>query len=184
MNILLASTSPRRKQILTDAGFDVEILKTEVDESFPESLSVTEVPVFLAKKKMTEAVRHAPPEATILTADTIVVLNNEIIGKPIDEEDAKGILRRLSGNMHEVISGVCIRKNGEVYTFDSITRVFIHVLTEEEINFYISTYKPFDKAGAYAIQEWIGLNKIYKIEGDYYNVVGLPMSEVYRKLRG
>lgn len=182
MKITLASASPRRKQILTEAGFEVGILKIHVEEDFPENIPVEKVPEFLAKKKMKEAVKHVSTNETVLTADTIVVLNGEIIGKPADEDDAKNILQKLSGNMHQVISGVCIRKNNAEICFDAITKVYMHSLTQAEIDFYISQYKPFDKAGAYAIQEWIGLNKIYKIEGDYYNVVGLPISEVYRVL--
>lgn len=182
MKITLASASPRRKQILTEACFEVDVLMIHVDEDFPETMPVEEVPVFLAKKKMEEAVKNVSDDKIVLTADTIVVLNGEIIGKPADEDDAKRILQKLSGNMHEVISGVCIRKNNTEICFDATTKVYMHSLTQTEIDFYISQYKPFDKAGAYAIQEWIGLNKIYKIEGDYYNVVGLPMSEVYRVL--
>ncbi|MBC8045592.1 MAG: septum formation protein Maf [Fimbriimonadaceae bacterium] len=179
MKIILASGSPRRKQILTEAGFEFEVLKLDVDESFPADMPVADVPLFLAKKKMQEAKQHVQENAIIITADTVVILHETIINKPIDSEDAKNILRKLSGTMHEVISGVCILKDQKEIYIESLTKVFMHALTEEEITFYISTYKPFDKAGAYAIQEWIGLNKIYKIEGDYYNVVGFPMSDIY-----
>ncbi|MBC8173205.1 MAG: septum formation protein Maf [Chitinophagales bacterium] len=183
MNIVLASASPRRKQILHEAGFVFTVLKMDVDESYPPGIPVRAVAGYLAKKKMEEAGKHVvQDDAVIITADTVVIINKKIIGKPVDAEDAKGILRLLSGNMHEVISAVCIVKNGKEFFIESCTKVYMHTLSESEIDFYIQQYKPFDKAGAYAIQEWIGLNKIYRIEGDYYNVVGFPMSVVYKIL--
>lgn len=179
MKIILASGSPRRKQILADAGFEVEILRIDVEENYPEDMPVSEVPEYLANKKMQEAERHCKTDDIIITADTVVILDEEIIGKPTDAEDAKNILRKLSGKMHTVISGVCVHRNGNIHSFSNYTKVYVLALNEQEIDFYISKYKPFDKAGAYAIQEWIGINKIDKIEGSYYNVVGFPMSDIY-----
>lgn len=182
MKIILASGSPRRKQILADAGFDVEIMRIDVEENYPEDMPVSEVPEYLANKKMQEAVKHCRSDDIIITADTVVILDEQIIGKPADAEDAKSILRKLSGAMHTVISGVSIHREGTITSFSNYTKVYMQDLNEQEIDLYISRYKPFDKAGAYAIQEWIGINKIDKIEGSYYNVVGFPMSTVYKIL--
>ena len=183
MKILLASASPRRSQILKEAGFDFEILKIDVDESFPDSMPVPEVPVYLAKKKMEEAKKYLNAENLIITADTVVILGDEIINKPLDTDDAFRMLEKLAGKTHTVISGVCISTMNEDFIFEDRTDVVFENMTEEEIKFYIDNYKPFDKAGSYAIQEWIGLNKIARIEGNYFNVVGFPMSKVYPILR-
>jgi len=183
MKIILASGSPRRRDILTAAGFTVELLKIDVDESFPANIPVRQVPMYLAKKKMQKAMQHMVDNLPLITADTVVILDNEIINKPADTEDAANMLQKLSGRTHEVITGVCILKNGKEECIEAVTNVSMNRLTDDEIRFYINTYKPFDKAGAYAIQEWIGLNKISRIEGDYYNVVGFPMSLVYAMLK-
>lgn len=184
MRIILASASPRRRQILQDAGFDFNVLSLDVEESFPAGLDALQVPAFLASKKMFAAKHHVRDnDAMIITADTVVILQDEIIGKPESETDAENILRKLSGNMHTVITAVCIFHNGEEILIESATKVFFAPLSNEEITQYIEQYKPLDKAGAYAIQEWIGLNKILRIEGDYYNVVGFPMSKVYPYLK-
>ncbi|MBP9547947.1 MAG: septum formation protein Maf [Chitinophagales bacterium] len=180
MKIILSSASPRRRSILKDAGFDFEILAIDVDESFPPNLNSKQVPAFIASKKMDAARQSvATKDNIIITADTVVLLGDEIIGKPINVEDAKHILRKLSGKMHKVITAVCICKNGIETCMESETNVYFDTMTDLEIENYITAFKPFDKAGAYAIQEWIGLNKILRIEGDYYNVVGFPMSKVY-----
>lgn len=180
MKIILASASPRRRSILKDAGFDFEILAIDVDESFPKNINPAQVAAYIASKKM-HAARQSDEtkESIIITADTVVLLGDEIIGKPINVADAKNILRNLSGKMHLVITAVCIYKNGIETCIESETKVYFDTMTDREIENYISEFKPFDKAGAYAIQEWIGLNKILRIEGDYYNVVGFPMSKVY-----
>jgi len=184
MKLILASSSPRRSQILKDAGFEFEVLKKHVDESFPENMPVRQVPLFLAKKKMQEMKNDLPQDAVIITADTAVILGDEIINKPADRDDAFAMLKKLSGRMHEVISGVCISAPGGDNLIEDITKVYFETLTDAEINYYLDTCQPYDKAGAYAIQEWIGLNKIAKIEGDYYNVVGFPMNRVYKVLKG
>lgn len=183
MKILLASASPRRSQILKEAGFDFEILKIDVDESFPDSMPVPEIPVYLAKKKMEEAKKYLNVENLIITADTVVILGDEIINKPLDAEDAFRMLEKLAGKTHTVISGVCISTIKEDFIFEDRTDVVFEEMSGEEIKFYIDNYKPFDKAGSYAIQEWIGLNKIARIEGNYFNVVGFPMSKIYPILR-
>lgn len=179
IKIILASSSPRRSQILKEAGFEFEILKIDVDELFDAAMSINQVPLYLAKKKMFAAKQLIKNDSIIITADTVVILENSIIGKPENEEDAFRILKALSGKMHSVITGVCIRRNEIELEVESITKVYFETVTDEEINFYLQNYKPYDKAGAYAIQEWIGINKISKIEGDYYNVVGFPMSKIY-----
>ena len=180
MKIILASSSPRRSQILKDAGFTFEVLKIDVDESFSPDLAAEGVPLFLAKKKMDEAKKIInDDDSVIITADTVVILGNRIIGKPADETDAFRILKALSGNMHWVISAVCISMHNQQFNIEATTKVYFEEVSDEEINFYLQNFKPYDKAGAYAIQEWIGINKISKIEGDYYNVVGFPMSKIY-----
>lgn len=183
MQIKLASGSPRRSQLLKDAGFAFEILKIDVEEDFPETMPVVDIPLFLAQKKMLEANKNRSGEEIIITADTVVILENRIINKPIDQADAIAILNDLSGKMHLVVSGVCIATSTYQYDLEVTTKVYFDSMTEEEIKFYVDNYKPFDKAGAYAIQEWIGINKITKIEGDYYNVVGFPMSKIYPILK-
>lgn len=183
MKILLASASPRRSHILKEAGFDFEVLKIDVDESFPSEMPVQEIPVYLAKKKMAEAKNYLNDQNIIITADTVVILGDEIINKPADADDAFKMLEKLAGNTHTVISGVCISTHNEDFVFEDRTDVVFDDMSAEEIKFYIDNYQPFDKAGSYAIQEWIGLNKIAKIDGNYFNVVGFPMSKVYPILR-
>ena len=177
--IVLASKSPRRSQLLQWAEIPFEIMAADTDESWPEGMDTEEIPVHIAIQKSL-AVQSS---ATILSADTVVVLGNEIIGKPKDEEDAVSILKKLSGAVHRVTTGVCIRKGNEMITFADHTKVSFHPLTEEQIRFYVGKYKPYDKAGAYAIQEWIGVIGIKSIEGDFYNVMGLPVSRVVQALQ-
>lgn len=181
--IILASGSPRRKQILEDAGFKIEVFKQEVEESYSEFIPLTEIPLFLAQKKMDAAKILLEQDNIIITADTVVILENELIGKPKDMSDAKSILKKLSGKTHQVVSAVCITINETLIALSAKTNVTMLSINEEEIDFYLKTFQPLDKAGAYAIQEWIGLNKISKIEGDYYNVVGFPMHLIYPYLK-
>lgn len=178
--IILASGSPRRKQLLEWAEICFEIIVSDAEETFPEGMLVKEVPVHIAEKKA-RAVSNG--NRTVLAADTIVVLENEVIGKPVDREDALNILRKLSDKEHSVITGVVIMHRGSVHRFYDETRVTFHKMSEKDIIFYVDKYKPFDKAGAYAIQEWIGVAGIKRIEGDFYNVMGLPVSRVIQKLR-
>lgn len=176
--IILASQSPRRKQLMELAELDFEVLIADVDETNPPGMPGEEVPEFLAKKKA-DAVSHLVNDAIVIAADTVVLLDHHILGKPKDADDAKNILRQLSGRVHKVVTGVCIRKGGKEVSFSTTTEVHFRMLTDAQIEHYIANYKPYDKAGAYAIQEWIGVLGIEKINGDYYNVMGLPIGEVY-----
>lgn len=181
--IILASKSPRRKTLLEQAGFTIEIKTKEVEEDYPDDLPAALVAPFLAEKKATACADFLSTENDILlTADSVVILNDVIYGKPTDYEDAFKILRNLSGNMHEVITGVCLLSKHKKKVFSGLSKVYFQPLTDEEIHYYISNCQPYDKAGAYAIQEWIGLCKISKIEGTYSNIMGLPMEDVYREL--
>lgn len=179
--IVLASQSPRRKQLLEWAEIPFEIIVKETDEHFPPGLSAEEVAVYIARNKAL-AVQEIAGEKTILAADTIVVLGDHIIGKPVHREDAVSMLLALSGEKHRVVTGVVIRKREQEISFADVTEVEFHPVTEQEIEFYVDKYKPYDKAGAYAIQEWIGVVGIKSIHGDFYNVMGLPVSRVVREL--
>ena len=181
--IVLASQSPRRKQLLEWAEVDFDIIVQETDESFPANLLIVEVPVHIARNKALIIKKELNNDKIILAADTVVVLNDEIIGKPTDRNHAIGILKKLSGKKHLVITGVVILKQEIEIAFADITEVSFHTLTEKQIEFYVDKYKPFDKAGAYAIQEWIGVVGIKSINGDFYNVMGLPVSRVVRALQ-
>ncbi len=188
-DIILASQSPRRKTLLEWAEVPFEIIVRTTDESFPAELPVEEVPIHIAREKA-KAVHEYVQEAyhgqlkgkTILAADTIVVLGKRIIGKPASREDAIEMLTSLSGQLHKVITGVVIRHGDEEIAFSDITEVMFHELTIDQIIFYIDKYQPFDKAGAYAIQEWIGVVGIQWVKGDFYNVMGLPVSRVVQAL--
>lgn len=180
--IILASKSPRRSQILREAGFNFEIKTKEVEETYPDDLETEKVAEYLAEKKAKATRDFIQNDEILLTADSIVILNNEIFGKPKDFEDACRIIRKLSGNEHKVITGVCLISNEKKVTFSGISKVKFEHLSDEEIEFYVRNFEPYDKAGAYAVQEWIGLCKISKIEGTYSNIMGLPMELVYRHL--
>jgi len=184
--IVLASQSPRRKQLLEWAEIDFEIIVKETDESFPKELPIAEVPIHIARNKALAVIESSTSlkDRTVLAADTIVVLKNEVVGKPVDRQNAIDILTRLSGNKHQVITGVVIITNGKEIAFSDTTDVWFHELTREQITYYVDHYKPYDKAGAYAIQEWIGVVGIKKVDGDFYNVMGLPVSRVVRALGG
>ncbi len=180
--IILASQSPRRKQLLEWAEVPFEIVVKETEETYPPGLTPEAVAIHIARQKALAILPLVSADAVILAADTIVVLNNRIIGKPKSREDAIAILQDLSGSKHAVITGVVIRKEEKEIAFADTTDVFFHELTKEQIEFYIDKYKPFDKAGAYAIQEWIGVIGIKSVKGDFYNVMGLPVSRVVREL--
>lgn len=180
--IILASQSPRRKQLLEWAEVPFDILVKETDELYPSDLPVEEVPVYIARNKALAVKEELSHDRIILAADTVVVLDNEIIGKPKDKADAIKILSSLSGQKHMVITGVVIIRGEEEISFADITEVSFHLLTPAQIAFYIDKYKPYDKAGAYAIQEWIGVVGIKSVNGDFYNVMGLPVSRVVREL--
>lgn len=181
--IILASKSPRRKQLLEIAGFTFEVKALEVDESFSPDMPVAAVAAYLAEKKAYAAQDDLlDKEDLILAADSVVILEDKIYGKPEDETDAKQILRQLSGKIHRVITGVCLLKNNKKKVFSGVSDVHFAALTEEEIEYYVQKYQPYDKAGAYGIQDWIGWCKVLKIEGSYSNVMGLPMELVYKEL--
>jgi septum formation protein len=187
-SIVLASRSPRRKQLLEWAEIDFDILTKETDESFPADLPVHDVPVFIARNKalavqQSDIYKRYESGNIIVAADTVVVLDNTIIGKPADEDEAIRILTRLSGQTHHVITGVVMMTDGKEIAFSDITEVSFHDLSLEQINYYVENYKPLDKAGAYAIQEWIGVTGIKSIKGDFYNVMGLPVSRVVKELK-
>lgn len=186
-SIVLASRSPRRKQLLEWAEIDFDILAKDTDESYPKDLAIAEVPVHIARNKalavqQSDIYKRYEGGNIIVAADTIVVLEDSIIGKPADEEEAIRILTHLSGKVHHVITGVVLLTGSKEIAFSDTTEVAFHELTTEQINYYVENYKPLDKAGAYAIQEWIGVTGIKYIRGDFYNVMGLPVSRVVKEL--
>ena len=182
--IILASKSPRRSQLLQQAGFRFEIKTEEVEENYPPEMPAEQVPVFLAEKKANACAGFLQTDDEILLAsDSVVILDGIIYGKPADYEDAVHILKALSGRVHDVITGVCLLSKTKKRSFSALSKVHFQPLTDEEIEYYIDTFKPFDKAGAYAVQEWIGLCKISKIEGTFSNIMGLPMEDVYREIQ-
>ena len=180
--IILASNSPRRQQLLAELGVHFEVKVVPVEESYPEDMDPEEVPVYLARKKAA-AVAVVEKKALIIGADTVVILNNTILGKPENPERAAEFLRLLSGNTHQVVTGVCIIHQEKIRLFKDITRVRFDTLSDSEIVHYVNTCKPLDKAGAYGIQEWIGMAGVSGIEGSYFNVVGLPVQKLYRELK-
>jgi septum formation protein len=180
--IVLASQSPRRKQLLEWAEIPFDIIVKETDERFPPGMEPPDVAVYIARNKALAVQQNVDPERIVLAADTIVVLGDNIIGKPVHREDAISILLALSGSVHKVVTGVVIRKGNSELSFADTTDVEFHDLTVEQIEFYVEKYKPYDKAGAYAIQEWIGVVGIRSIKGDFYNVMGLPVSRVVKEL--
>jgi len=179
--IILGSASPRRAEILKMAGVDFEVHAADVEEIVKPTLSPEEVTIDIAQQKL-QAIQEHHRNEIILTSDTVVVIENDILGKPKNADDAKKMLQRLSGKQHSVITGVVLSQADKVKAFSVMTKVFFKELSEQDIDYYIKNYKPFDKAGSYAIQEFIGAIGIEKIEGDYYNVVGLPVSRVVEEL--
>jgi septum formation protein len=184
--IILASGSPRRKMLMEWAEFSFDVIVSDADESYNPKISPAEIAMSIAEKKI-QAVLDLNQvnlsHSIIVAADTIVVLEGEIIGKPVDREDALGILGRLSGKKHQVITAVCVQDDKQKKVFHDTTHVSFHALSEEQIIHYVDNYKPYDKAGAYAIQEWIGVIGIQSIEGDFYIVMGLPVSRLVHTLK-
>ena len=180
--IILASQSPRRKQLLEWAEISFEIMIQSTEETYPPNLTVDEIAIHIARNKALAIKKNQNSKDTILAADTIVVLNNEVIGKPKDRDDAIAILTRLSGQKHTVVTGVVILHDEKEIAFADTTSVEFHSLTNDQIVFYVDKYQPYDKAGAYAIQEWIGVIGIKSVTGDFYNVMGLPVSRVVQAL--
>jgi septum formation protein len=188
-SFILASQSPRRKTLLEWAEIPFEIIVSDIDESYPSSLAIEEVPVYIAKNKalaVQEMILSTKPSLAnqcIIAADTVVVLGQTIIGKPNNKQEAIESLLALSGQTHKVITGVVLLHQGQEISFSETTLVEFHALTAEQIEFYVDKYKPYDKAGGYAIQEWIGVVGIKKITGDFYNVMGLPVSKLVQKIK-
>lgn len=180
--IYLASKSPRRKQILEDAGFSIRIIPIDVSENFPASMPYSQVAEYLANKK-SQAIIDLPEDGYVLTADSIVVLEGEILEKPLDFLHAKEMLHKLSGKTHLVYTGVCLKNRKYNNSFTDVSKVSFYPLTDEEIEFYIEKYQPFDKAGSYGVQDWLGMCKVEKIEGSFYNIMGLPIHKVYETLQ-
>lgn len=202
--IVLASNSPRRKELLAGLGFDYEVRTLQgLDESYPEGLSMEEIPQYISRKKA--AAYTLNPDELLITADTIVYLDGEVLGKPADEAEAKQMLRKLSGKTHQVVTGVTLKtplnlplkvrlaeqdslpsregRGGSSISFASVSQVTFAQLSEAEIDHYVTHYRPLDKAGAYGIQEWIGYIGVTRIEGSYFNVMGLPVQRLYSEMK-
>jgi septum formation protein len=183
MRLVLASNSPRRRQLLADLGLHYEIRLQEVDESFPAHLVRAEVAEYLAAHKAAAYRATLASDEVVLTADTIVCLDNDVLNKPADEAEAVQMLTRLQGRAHDVYTGVCLLTGaGQRVVFSDQTRVYFRALSAAEIEFYVRQYKPFDKAGAYGAQDWIGMVAVTRLEGSYFNVMGLPVHKVWEEL--
>ena len=182
--LILASNSPRRKELLAGLGlpFEVRVLQ-DIDESYPDDLPVSEVALYIAGKKADAYRTIVNDDELIITADTVVIVGDEILGKPVDEADAERMLRLISGRTHQVTTGVCLLTASQERRFAVTTDVTFKELSDEEIRYYVTTYKPFDKAGAYGIQEWIGYVGVTCLHGSYYNVMGLPVQRIYETIR-
>lgn len=183
-NIVLASNSPRRKELMSGLGVDY-VVKTlpDVDESYPDTLQGTEIPAYISREKADAYKSLIQPDELLITADTIVWLNGEVLGKPKGREGAIDMLRKLSGTSHQVITGVCLTTSDWQKSFTAVTDVTFATLTEEEIIYYVDKYTPMDKAGAYGVQEWIGFIGVESISGSYFNVMGLPIQRLYQELK-
>jgi septum formation protein len=180
--IILASKSPRRQYLLKELGLNFDVYTKDVDESFPKNLKAQEIPLYLCQKKADAFDDVLNDNTIVITADTIVWVDNQVLNKPENFEDAVRMLNLLSGKMHEVYTGVCLKSKNKTKSFYAVTKVFFKNLTQEEIEYYINNYHPYDKAGAYGAQEFIGYIAIDKIEGTYFNVMGLPLRELYENL--
>lgn len=180
--IILASRSPRRQHLLAEMGLKFEVVIKDFDETYPEGLSGKEIAEYIAGKKASSFRNELRHDEIVITADTIVWCNNKVLGKPVDIEESVRILKEISGNSHEVITGVSVISEMREVIFSESTKVTFDAMTDEEIRYYAENYRPLDKAGAYGIQEWIGITGCSFIEGSYFNVVGLPVQKLYREL--
>ncbi len=182
--IVLASNSPRRRELLAGLGIDFEVrVLPDIDESYPEGkLATADIPRYIAEKKAEAYLDRMGSDELIITADTVVIVGDEVLGKPADGDEARVMLGKISGRTHQVVTGVCIVTCGRRTSFSVSTDVTFKVLTDEETDYYISEYRPFDKAGAYGIQEWIGYVGVTGLEGSYFNVMGLPVQRIYSEL--
>ncbi len=181
--IILASRSPRRQQLLRELGLKFDVVIKEYTESYPKNLVGEEIAKYVAREKALSFKNELSENEIVITADTIVWCNNKVLGKPLNSEDAIRILKEISGNTHEVITGVSLLSSSKEETFSETTKVTFEIISVEEISYYVNKFKPYDKAGAYGIQEWIGIIACSHIEGSYFNVVGLPVQRLYKELR-
>ena len=182
-HIILASNSPRRRELLSGLGIDFEVkVLPDIQENYPASLPVKDIAQYIAKEKADAYRSELSTSDLVITADTVVIVDDEVMGKPADASDAFRMLRKLSGRKHQVITGVCLLTTTSQRLFSVVTDVAFKELSDNEIQYYISHYRPFDKAGAYGIQEWIGYIGVTGIEGSYFNVMGFPVQRVYREL--
>jgi septum formation protein len=182
-NLILGSKSPRRQELIKGMGFEYEIRTLDTDESYPSTLLGTEVAGYLATQKADALMTSLLENELLLTSDTVVIIEGEVLGKPADKDEAIAMLSKLSGKTHQVITGVHLATTKQRHTFSVTTEVVFHSLQAQEIEYYVQHYKPFDKAGSYGIQEWIGYVGIEKMNGSYYNVMGLPTAELWQQLR-
>ena len=181
--VILASNSPRRKELLTGLGVQYEVRTLpDVDESYPDTLRGADIPLYIAREKADAYRAMLRPDELMITADTIVWLDGKVLGKPRDREDALQMLRAMSGKMHEVFTGVCLTTTERQHAFSARTEVRFSALSEEEITYYVDRFHPMDKAGAYGVQEWIGYIGVEYISGSYYNIMGLPVQRLYKEL--
>ena len=181
--LILASRSPRRQQLLLELGLKFDIVIKEYDEVYPEGLNGEEIARFIAHSKAVSFINEISDNEIFIAADTVVWCNDQVLGKPVSHTDAIRILKEISGNTHEVITAVSLLSGTKELTFSESTKVTFEALTQNEINYYIDKYKPYDKAGAYGIQEWIGIIACSHIDGSYFNVVGLPVQRLYKELQ-
>lgn len=180
--VILSSNSPRRKELFAGLGIDFEVrVISGIDESYPSDIPLKDVPQYIAKEKA--AAYDIATDELVVTADTVVIVDNEILGKPVDEDEARKMLRKLSGRSHEVITGVCLTTCELQRSFAVTSEVTFKKLSEEEIEYYVKNYHPLDKAGAYGIQEWIGYIGVTSLYGSYFNVMGMPVQRIYEELR-
>ncbi|WP_372775517.1 Maf family nucleotide pyrophosphatase [Mangrovibacterium sp.] len=180
---MLASASPRRQQLLDELGLKFEVRPSDSDEFYPEELGMTAIPEYLAQLKADSLTQNMADDELIITADTIVWKDEKVLGKPADRNEAFDMLKSLSGSQHQVITGMYLQSINKKVSFHAVTEVWFDEMSDDEINYYIDKYQPYDKAGAYGIQEWIGFVGIYKIEGSFYNVMGLPVHKLYQHLK-
>ena len=182
--IVLASNSPRRRELLSGLNLEYTVrVLPDIDESYPDTLKGEEIPMYISREKAKAYRNSMAEDELIITADTVVCINEKVLGKPRTQEEAKEMLRELSGKTHQVITGVCLMTCGLQRTFSATTQVKFAVLTEDEIEFYVEKFRPLDKAGAYGVQEWIGFVGVSRLEGSYFNVMGLPVQRLYQELK-
>ena len=182
--IVLASNSPRRRELLSGLNLEYTVrVLPDINESYPDTLKGEEIPMYISREKAKAYRNSMAEDELIITADTVVCINEKVLGKPRTQEEAKEMLRELSGKTHQVITGVCLMTCGLQRTFSATTQVTFDVLTEDEIEFYVEKFRPLDKAGAYGVQEWIGFVGVSRLEGSYFNVMGLPVQRLYQELK-